>query len=512
MSAADPLAIAPVVLPFVIGALLLVTEARRPRWQAPVSITTAAALVVVALALVARADAGAPTVTLVGNWPAPYGIVLFVDRLAALMVALVALVGLAAALASTSPTAGRGPHFHGLLQVQLAGLAGAFLTADIFNLFVCFELLLIASYALLLHGADSRAVRPGLRYVAVNLVASAFFLIAAAAIYAASGTLNLADFARRWPALTGFDAALARAGVWALIGVFAVKAALLPLGFWLAPTYRAAPVAVALVFAVMTKVGVYAILRIGAALGAGTGDAIAVELAAPLYALGLATVAAGVLSALAARELAALVAALVVVSSGVLVAAIASGPGAWGGAIVYAVHSTIVAALLFLVAGTTGVQRGDLRDRTSAGPVAVDRVLLGSLWVVGGAAAAGFPPFGGFVGKFLVLSSTAGAGVSTGLWFALLGSGGFLMLAFARAGATVFWAGGPPLPQAPSASPGERAALVVLAAATLALIPAAGPLVRYASAAAQALGAPAAAFAAVLDKRPVDSKAGRAGP
>lgn len=496
-TSAGYLVVAPVVLPLAVAAFLLVTGSSRPRWRAPVSIAASAVLALLAAALVALADVGPAPVAFIGDWPAPYGIVLVADRLGALMVGVTAMVGFAAALAASPNEASRGPHFHAFLQVELAGLCGAFLTADLFNLFVFFEVLLIASYALLLNGGSQRAMRPGLRYVAVNLVASSFFLVGVAAIYAACGTLNLADLARRLPMAVGRDQALARAGLNALVAVFACKAALLPLGFWLSPTYRAAGPAVAVVFAVMTKVGVVAILRI-LALASGSGGALDSDagpsIVGAVYVAGLATVLAGGLASLAARDLSGLVAALVGVSSGVLVAAIATDADAWAGAIAYLAHSTIAIAFLFLVAGAIGAQRGGMAGRLAPGPATADPVLLGALWLIGAVAAAGLPPLGGFVGKFLVLRAVAPAGARAWLWVAILASGGFALIALARAGSTLFWAvNGPAVGPAAPPARGGGAALVALALATLAFAPFAGHLARYVAGAALDLRDPGSA-------------------
>ncbi len=156
--------------------------------------------------------------------------------------------------------------------MQLAGLNGAFLTGDVFNLFVFFEVLLIASYALLLHDAGGRALRSGLHYVVINLIGASLFLIAASLLYGVAGTLNFADLAVKLPALPDWDAGLARAAALLLLVVFGVKAALLPLGFWLPETYGSAPGPVAALFAIMTKVGIYAIVRVSLTVfGGGSG-------------------------------------------------------------------------------------------------------------------------------------------------------------------------------------------------------------------------------------------------
>jgi multicomponent K+:H+ antiporter subunit D len=242
-----------------------------------------------------------------------------VDRLAALMLVITAVMGIACRLAAGDEGSRR---FDALLQFQLAGLNGAFLTADLFNLFVFFEVLLAASYALLLDAQGAARLRAGLHYVTVNLLGSSLFLIAAAMFYGIAGTLNIADLDARLAALPASDVALAQVAGLLLLAVFAIKAAALPLGFWLPGTYGAATVHVAVLFAIMTKVGIYSILRVhGALFEAAPQTASAVlplaGLALPwLLSAGLATLLLGAAGALAARDLRVLVAWSVVVSAG----------------------------------------------------------------------------------------------------------------------------------------------------------------------------------------------------
>jgi multicomponent K+:H+ antiporter subunit D len=306
--------IVPIVLPLLAAALLLFAERIRPAWQAPLSLAVTAALAAVAFSLVVMADSGHIGVYLLGNWQVPFGIALVVDRLSALMLALTAVIALGSLIAAWR-LAGRGPHFHAFFQLQLAGLNGAFLTGDLFNLFVFFEVLLIASYALLLHNAGGRALRSGLHYVVINLVGASLFLIAASLLYGVAGTLNFADLAWKLPHLPAWDVGLARAAALLLLVVFGVKAALLPLGFWLPDTYGAASGPVAALFAIMTKVGIYAIVRLSLTVFAADQGPLAGVGQPILFALGLVTMVFASLGALAARRLTALIAYLVLMSS-----------------------------------------------------------------------------------------------------------------------------------------------------------------------------------------------------
>jgi multicomponent K+:H+ antiporter subunit D len=430
--------------------------------------------------------------------------VLVLDRLAALMLGLTVVIALAT-LAEGWRIAGRGAHFHVFFQMQLAGLNGAFLTGDVFNLFVFFEVLLIASYALLLHDAGGRTLRAGLHYVVINLVGASLFLIAASLLYGVAGTLNFADLATKLPALPEWDAGLARAAAMLLLVVFGVKAALLPLGFWLPHTYGSAPGPVAALFAIMTKVGVYAIVRLSLTVfgGLGGGQGVLAGWSEPvLITLGLATIAFGAFGALAAKRLTALTAYLVLVSSGTLIVAASLGLSALGGALYYLVHTTLVVAALFLLAHAIADQRGSLIDRFHSGPPVAQPTLLGLLFLLCAAGAAGLPPLPGFIGKVLMLQGAGALPSTAAFWTAVLGSGLLAMFALARAGSSLFWkthgaAVGAPMPA------GDGVALAILVAAILTWAVAAGPASAYTAAAARQLAQPREYVEAVLRHAPV---------
>jgi len=508
MPAPDHWLVVPIVLPMLAAALLLLVERIRPAWQAPVSLAATVALAALAFRLVALADTDRIGVYLLGNWQAPFGIVLVLDRLAALMLALTAVIALAS-LAAALRLAGRGPHFHAFFQLQLAGLNGAFLTGDVFNLFVFFEVLLIASYALLLHHAAGRTLRVGLHYVVINLIGASLFLIAASLLYGVAGTLNFADLAIKLPALPDWDAGLARAAALLLLVVFGIKAALLPLGFWLPATYGATSGPVAALFAIMTKVGIYAIIRVSFTVFGGSDSWLAGWGQPALFALGLLTIAFGAMGALATKRLIALVSYLVLISSGTLIAASTLGQAALGGALYYLVHTTLAVASLFLIAHAIADQRGPRTDRFGSGPQLVQPTLLGLLFLIGAIAAAGLPPLSGFVGKVLMLQGSGQAPFAAWFWAGVLGSGLLATFALARAGGSVFWktqgeAVGLPIPV------GDRTALAVLAVAGLFWIAGAGSAARYTSATAQQLAQPRVYGDAVLGYAPVPPKAASA--
>jgi multicomponent K+:H+ antiporter subunit D len=460
--------IVPVVLPALAAAVLLLAAGRPMPVQRWISGTAAAALAAVCLGLAASLD-DFPRVYLLGNWPAPYGIVLVLDRLSALMLTLTASVALGClAYAMTGwdavgPTGKR--YFHALFQFQLMGLNGAFLTGDLFNLFVFFEVLLIASYGLLVHGGGARRARSGIHYVAVNLTASALFLIGVALLYGAAGTLNMADLARAVGRLEGEAALLAQVAGFLLLAVFAVKAALFPLYFWLPVSYTAAAAPVAALFALMTKVGVYAILRVFVLVFGeeGTGG-----LAAPwVLPAGLITLGLGTLGALAATDLGRLAVGLFT-------------PQALSSALFYLVHSTLVTAGLFLLWERVAVERGFAADRFQRGPRLGRPLLLSGTYAFLAAAAVGLPPFSGFLGKVMILESARKADAALPVWGVLLVTGLLALFAVARAGSRLFWdlsRESPPASQA--TSPAQAAPLLALVAALAGLVVLAAPFKAF---------------------------------
>ena len=323
------LIVAPILLPMATAALLLLLGDRRRKSKALLSVLACALGLAVSIALLLWVQHGdgphAVGVYLPSNWPIPYGITLVVDRLSAMMLLLTSVLGLAAVLYAVARWDRAGVHFHVLFQLQLMGLAGAFLTADLFNLFVFFEILLTASYGLLLHGSGWTRVRSGLHYIAMNLMASTLFLIGVAILYGVTGTLNLADMAIIVPAIADTDRGLLHAGAAVLAVGFLVKAAAWPLNFWLPSTYASASTPVAALFAILTKLGAYAVLRVWTVLF-GPDAGVSTLFGGPaLVGIGLVTLALGAIGVLATQHLGRMVAFCAIVSSGTLLAALASG-------------------------------------------------------------------------------------------------------------------------------------------------------------------------------------------
>jgi len=493
----------PIVLPAVIAAVIALTMRRDIALARTASLASAVALLLLAIALVSLASDGSVRTYALGGWPAPFGIVLVLDRLSALMLLLTAVLAVAVLLYAVNGWDTRGRHFHALLQFQLMGLNGAFLTGDFFNLFVFFEVLLIASYGLMAHGGGARRVGAGVRYVVVNLAASVLFLFAVGLLYAVTGTLNMADLAVKVPDVAAADQALLRSGALLLLLVFAVKGALVPLHFWLPDTYANAPAPVAALFAVLTKVGAYAIIRLFTlAFGEGAGDAA--WLAAPwLMPAAMLTLLLGMFGVLAARRLAAMVSFAVLGSMGTLLIAIALfTPPALSAALYYLLHSTLAAGALFLVADLVAERRAGHGDTLVAAPVFAQSGLVGAMFVLGAIAMAGLPPMSGFIGKLLILDAARDAFNRNWIWSLMLSTSLLAIIGFARGGSSLFWKSAS-FPGRLDARQLTRPALTITAAGLLlaanaALVVFAGPVTRYLDATAAQLFAPAGYIDAVL--------------
>ncbi len=430
--------IVPVLLPAVLAALIVLAARTDLVLQRVFSLAETEALLVLALALFRAAALDGPETYHLGNWPAPFGIVLVLDRLSVLMVLLMAVLAVPVLVyAVGSGWDGRGRHFHALFQFQLMGLSGAFLTGDAFNLFVFFEVLLIASYGLMIHGGGRARLQAGVQYVAVNLVGSTLFLFALATIYAVTGTLNMADLAVKVAALPPGDAALVRVAGVLLLLVFTLKGALVPLQFWLPETYARAPGPVAALFAVMTKVGAYATLRLYTLVFPPDTPATGLLFADLLLPAALLTLAVGAVGVLGARGLARLAAFAAIASMGTLFVAIAPfTPQATTAALYYMIHSTLAGAALFLIADLVLAGRGSDDLRQTLPPIRGEG-LIASLFLATAIAVAGMPPLSGFVGKLLVLEATRAQMAL--VWPVILGTSLLTIVGLAMAGSALFW-------------------------------------------------------------------------
>lgn len=527
------LVIAPILLPLIAGILLLLLRHADITLRRTFSVAAVLGQIGLAVALFQAVSGGDILTYALGNWPAPYGIVLVADRLAVWMLLVTALLAPFPLLYASRGSDISGRHFHVLFQLQLLGLNGAFLTGDLFNLFVFFEVLLLASYGLILHGGGRQKTRAGLHYVVLNLAGSSLFLIAVGTLYGLFGTLNMAHLAQKIAAVSPENLGPARAAGLLLFAVFALKAALLPLYLWLPAAYAQTSAPVAALFAIMTKVGAYSILRMSTLIfGAQAGDMVAPYASLPpgespylpwdapaagmnpliepwLLPLALATLLIGLIGALAARYLREQAAYLVVASVGTLLTAFALGSVAGIAAgIYYLPHSVFAAAALFLLADQIGQSRGELGDRFEPGPAMSGAPVLSGLFFVTAILLAGLPPLSGFIGKFLLLRAALEHPAWPWIMAIVLSGGLFGLIALARSGSLLFMHTRPMeegvrLPAVPHWQQLQALLPILgLLALTLALTVAAGPLYDFASAAAEQLLQPHHYVHAVLGARP----------
>ncbi|MQW87586.1 monovalent cation/H+ antiporter subunit D [Sinorhizobium saheli] len=518
----DHLIILPILVPLAVAAMLIPINERERMLKGAIGFASTLVVFVVAVILMRFAAAGPDSlpgtgVYQLGNWPAPFGIVLVLDRLSALMLCLASGLALAAQVYSMARWHTAGHHFHSLFQLLVAGLNGAFLTGDLFNLFVFFEMMLAASYGLLLHGSGPVRVKAGLHYIAVNLAASALFLIGVSLIYGATGTLNMADLATKIAGLAPDSRRLVESGA-AVLGVaFLVKAGMWPLSFWLPTAYAAATPPVAAVFAVLTKVGIYVIIRLhlllfGAAAGTSSGfgqDWLIVG--------GMLTIAFGGIGVLASQAMGRLAGYSVLVSSGTLLAALGLGHQAMlAGALFYLVSSTLTIAAFFLLIEL--VERGrdagadvlavtmeaygdfdeDEKEEEVGAAIPGTMAILGLCFCLSAVLLSGLPPLSGFIAKFALLRglfAMPGSDLATAMSAAdwtyvalLILSGLSAMIAMNRIGIRTFWASIEGT--IPRVVVIEITPVVVLLAACIFLSLEAGPAMRYMQATADDLFQP----------------------
>lgn len=463
---AQHLIIAPILLPLATGALLLFISDRQRALKAMLSLVATLGLGAIAVVLLSMqaSQNGFDAVYLLGNWIAPFGIVLVLDKLSALMLALTAVLALPVLIFSFARWHSAGSHFHSLYQFLLVGLNGAFLTGDLFNLFVFFEVMLAASYGLLLHGSGPLRVKAGLHYIAVNLAAALLFLIGVSLIYGTAGTLNMADLASRIPTIEPDRRMLMEAGA-AVLGVaFLIKAGMWPLCFWLPSAYSVAAAPVAAIFSIMSKVGIYIILRLTMLLFPdGTSAAFGSNIL--LYG-GMITIAFGTIGVLASQALGRIGAYSVLVSSGTLLAVLGLEDAAvTSSALLYLISSTLTLCAFFMlvelvercqdagasVLAVTMEAYGDADDEIPEEDAGVTMpatlAMLGICFATCAIQLSGLPPLSSFVAKFALLSAMIGTG-SIGLpptaaaltivTLVILG-GLATLIALTRAGIRTFW-------------------------------------------------------------------------
>lgn len=424
------------------GAGALKDDWRQP-WRRGISLISAIAGLITAIVYLSYASTGQITVYQLSEWSAPFGIVLVLDRLSAFMLALTYALAVPVLWYASDNWDTRGRYFHAMVHFLLMGICGAFLTGDLFNLFVFFEILLMASYVLLLHGQGKPRFQLGVHYVIINLLASALFLIGLGMIYGSVGSLNMADVSRLIPTLEADQHKLAVAGSLLLFVVFGIKAAMLPVGFWLPKTYAVASTPVAAIFTIMTKVGIYSILRVN---GTVFDDALSQEiLKSWLLPIGLITSLYGVIAAIGADRLRRFVGFMVLSSIGTLLIAIAmSNTQAWSGALYYLVHSTLIGAAFYLFCGWITSQRGDFKDHLKVAPrIKQEKAAMLTYFLIA-MMLAGLPPFSGFLGKVFILQATVEASYQGWIIGVVLVVSLLSIIALTRVGFILFWRASPP--------------------------------------------------------------------
>jgi len=483
------LPILPILLPMLAAVLMLLPPLSNSIIRHRVFAVSVMIILVIVSALVLLASHQQGTqMYILGGWQPPFGIALVADRLSTMMVLLTSVLGLGAQLYACAGDDNDGMYFHPLFMFQIMGINGAFLTGDIFNLFVFFEVLLIASYALLIHGGGKQKTKANVHYVILNLVGSSIFLFALGILYGTIGSLNIADMANKVRLLGEHEQALAKAGGLLLLVVFGLKAALLPLHFWLPKTYAVASAPVAALFAIMTKVGVYSILRIHTVIFGEDAGALA-SIAIPwLWPLAILTLIMGAIGVLASPNLRLTVANLVIVSVGTLILAIVmQRESATSAALYYMIHTTLVTGALFLLADLVSKQRGKAEDRYVIARKMKYGKVIGIAFFVAALTVVGMPPLSGFVGKILILQAAQGMNEIAWVWPVVLLAGLATLVAISRAGTTIFWRYAGESTYDEPISPLKLIAVGLLLSASPLLVVFGGPITDYTNLAAAQL-------------------------
>ncbi|MCK8668411.1 monovalent cation/H+ antiporter subunit D [Pseudomonas azerbaijanoccidens] len=554
MNAMTHLIAAPILLPLLTAAIMLMLGEKHRPLKAKINLFSSLLGLGISLLLLQWTQTtdvpGSIGVYLPGNWQVPFGLVLVVDRLSALMLVLTGIIGVCALLFAMARWDSAGSSFHALFQIQLMGLYGAFLTADLFNLFVFFEVLLAASYGLMLHGSGRARVSSGLHYISINLLASTLFLIGAALIYGVTGTLNMADLALKIPLVPEADRGLLHAGAGILAVAFLAKAGMWPLNFWLVPAYSSASAPVAAMFAIMTKVGIYTLLRLWTLLFSGQAGASAYFGGDWLIYGGMVTILCAAVAIVAAQRLERMASLSILVSAGILLSAIGfAQPNLIAAALFYLVSSTLALSALFLLAEliersrsaneipledenemlprpleslhpAKGVNLDDEQKAVVGQVIPWTMAFLGLSFIACALLIIGMPPLSGFIGKLGLLSALlnplglgngSDAPISNAAWgllALLIISGLASLVAFSRLGIQRFWT--PAERPSPVLRRFECVPIFALLGLSIALTFQAEPLLRYTQAAANALNNPQQYVMAVLGTRAVPSPEARA--
>jgi multicomponent Na+:H+ antiporter subunit D len=472
----------PILVPLVTAILMLLLPARpnRQRW---ISLIGSVLLLGASVVLFREVDTKGIQVLQVSSWAAPFGITLVADLLSAMLVVATGIVAVAiagAAFAGVDPKR-EAYGYHPLVQILVMGVCGAFLTGDLFNLYVWFEVMLVASFVLMSLHRNRAQVDAAFKYVAINLIASSIFLTALGLLYGVAGTLNMADLARVWPTLhsTGVDTVLAVLFVMA----FSIKAGLFPLFFWLPASYHTPPAVVGALFAgLLTKVGVYSLMRIFTLLFQDAPSALFTL----LLAMSALTMVIGLVAAQRERDVRRVLSFNLVGHIGYTTASLTVlTPAALSGAILYMLHHIVVITNLFLVTAVLLRLRRST-DLTTLGGLYRDQPVFTALALIPVFSLAGVPPLSGFLGKLAILEGTFAAGA---YWVGaiVLVVGLLTLISMGRLWAVAFWQASDG--RSDSASPGTALLVAIggLNVVTLAITVWAGPLFDLTTRAAEQL-------------------------
>ena len=463
-----PLLVLPIIIPMASGALCLVAWRWR-RVQRAIAVVGASALFAVSLMLLWTVDHQGVQAVQMGAWPAPFGITLVADLLGAIMVVLGALMGISVVVYSLfSMDRGRESFgYYPLLLILLMGVSGAFLTGDLFNLYVWFEVMLMASFILLALGGERPQLEGGLKYVVLNLISSALFLTAVGILYGVTGTLNMAALSEKLGQIPPY---LSTTLAMLFLTCFGIKAGIFPLFFWLPASYHTPPAAVSAIFAgLLTKVGVYALIRAFTLLFV---QQIEITHTLILWLAGI-TMVTGVLGAAAQHEFRRILSFHIVSQIGYMIMGLGLYTSlALAGSVFYLIHHIIVKTNLFLVSGVAHRIRGSF-ELDDLGGLYKNRPVLALLFMIPAMSLAGIPPLSGFFGKFTLVVAGLEKGsygiVATALAVSLL-----TLYSMTKIWGYAFWKPAPagpdgqPLPDAPE-SESHAAALMVPIAALAAL-------------------------------------------
>ncbi|MEL6838270.1 MAG: Na+/H+ antiporter subunit D [Pseudomonadota bacterium] len=486
----------PLVIPFITAIVaFLMRNGPNGRW---VSVLGSAAGLIAAIALMRVVLEQGVIAGQMGQWAAPFGITLVADLLSAVMVLITAITGLAVAIYALGDVAERHERlgYHALFQILLAGVTGAFLTGDLFNLYVWFEVMLIASFGLLILNGDKEQIDGGVKYVALNLISTILFLTGIGLLYGMTGTLNFADLAQKVETVE--DQGMLTVIAMMFMVAFGVKAAVFPLFFWLPAAYHTPSFSVSAVFAgLLTKVGVYALIRMFTMVfdhDIGYTHTILLWVACL-------TMVVGVLGAAAQSDFRKILSFHIISQIGYMILGLAlMTPLAIVGAVFYLVHHIIVKANLFLIAGVAKRLTGGT-EVFQIGGLYKSSPFLAVLFLIPAFSLAGFPPLSGFWAKYIIVKAT----LDIEMWFVAfiaLAVGLMTIYSMTKIWAEAFWKDHPDGRDPALATLPERTALLVPIAALAVLTMVIGlmpePFVTFAEDAADQLLDPSAYITTVL--------------